>query len=119
MNINRLNNTDFYIVSLMNKRKIDIKLVLLIGVSVVSVIVVSKLFDYFTGIYFFSIIVGTIISFILFVLWIIIVTKLWIKYLKMYLMKKLPKNGKRLKQIMQEINLFKNRLSGKFLKQRK
>ena len=43
MNINRLNNTDFYIVSLMNKRKIDIKLVLLIGFSVVSVIVVSKL----------------------------------------------------------------------------
>lgn len=119
MNINRLNNTDFYIVSLMNKRKIDIKLVLLIGFSVVSVIVVSKLFDYFTGIYFFSIIVGTIISFILFVLWIIIVTKLWIKYLKMYLMKKLHKNGKRLKYLIKANNLFENGYIEKIDKQGK
>lgn len=119
MNINRLNNTDFYIVSLMNERKIDIKLVLLIGFSVVSVIVVSKLFDYFTGIYFFSIIVGTIISFILFVLWIIIVTKLWIKYLKMYLMKKLPKNGKRLKYLIKANNLFENGYIEKIDKQGK
>ena len=80
MDINKLNNADFRIVSLMNKRKIDYKLVLLVGFSVGSVYIICKLFDYFTGIYFFSIIVGTMLSLILFVLWISIVTVLWINY---------------------------------------
>lgn len=119
MDINKLNNADFRIVSLMNKRKIDYKLVLLIGFSIGSMFIICGLFDYFTGIYFFSIIVGTIISFILFVLWIIIVTKLWIKYLKMYLMKKLPKNGKRLKYLIKANNLFENGYIEKIDKQGK
>lgn len=51
MDINKLNNADFRIVSLMNKRKIDYKLVLLVGFSVGSVYIICKLFDYFTGIY--------------------------------------------------------------------
>ena len=83
MDINKLNNADFRIVSLMNKRKIDYKLVLLVGFSVGSVYIICKLFGYFTGIYFFSIIVGTMLSLILFVLWISIVTVLWINYVKL------------------------------------
>ena len=108
MDINKLNNTDFHIVSLMNKRKIDYKLVLLVGFSVGSVYIICKLFDYFTGIYFFSIIVGTILSLILFVLWISIVTVLWINYVKLCLKKKLPKNGKKLKYLIKANNLFES-----------
>ena len=108
MDINKLNNTDFHIVSLMNKRKIDYKLVLLVGFSVGSVYIICKLFDYFTGIYFFSIIVGTILSLILFVLWISIVTVMWINYVKLCLKKKLPKNGKKLKYLIKANNLFES-----------
>lgn len=108
MDINKLNNADFRIVSLMNKRKIDYKLVLLVGFSVGSVYIICKLFDYFTGIYFFSIIVGTMLSLILFVLWISIVTVLWINYVKLCLKKKLPKNGKKLKYLIKANNLFES-----------
>ena len=108
MDINKLNNTDFHIVSLMNKRKIDYKLVLLVEFSVGSIYIIYKLFDYFTGIYFFSIIVGTILSLILFVLWISIVTVLWINYVKLCLKKKLPKNAKKLKYLIKANNLFES-----------
>ncbi|ANU71375.2 otitis media-associated H10 [Erysipelotrichaceae bacterium I46] len=108
MDINKLNNADFHIVSLMNKRKIDYKLVLLIGFSIGSMFIICGLFDYFTGINFFSIIIGAIISFILFILWIIIVAKLWINYIKMCLKKRLPKNGKKLRYLIQANNLFES-----------
>lgn len=108
MDINKLNNADFHIVSLMNKRKIDYRLVLLIGFSIGSMFIICGLFDYFTGINFFSIIIGTIISFILFILWMIIVAKLWINFIKMYLKKRLPKNGKKLRYLIQANNLFES-----------
>lgn len=37
MDINKLNNADFHIVSLMNKRKIDYKLVLLVEFVIVVI----------------------------------------------------------------------------------
>lgn len=108
MDVNKLNNADFHIVSLMNKRKIDYKLVLLIGFSVGSVYIVCKLFDYFTGKYFFSIIFGTILSFCLFVLSVSVVVALWIYYVKLCLKKKLPNNGKKLRYLIKANNLFES-----------
>ena len=48
------------------------------------------------------------LSLILFVLWISIVTVLWINYVKLCLKKKLPKNGKKLKYLIKANNLFES-----------